>query len=194
MHGFKLTDKMSAMVDRSRKPLPQGVLFDGDAVVENWGKDGKLKWTEKVVLSLHKDGNGIVNEGLNHILDVGWGAVAKVATWYLSLVDVASFSAFDASDVMSSHAGWIENEDYDEATRVEWDEDAAASQSITNSTTSDFSMNATVSIKGLFIVSVNTKGGTTGVLWATGAFTGGDQDVDSGDTLKVTYTINASAV
>jgi hypothetical protein len=33
----------------------------------------------------------------------------------------------------------------------------------------------------------------TPLLWATAAFSGGNQSVTSGDTLRVTYTINATS-
>ena len=66
---------------------------------------------------------------------------------------------------------------------------------MTNATTADFNMTpgSAVTIKGLFLCSDNTKGGTTGTLFATAAFTGGNQTVNNGDTLKVTYTVSATA-
>ena len=70
---------------------------------------------------------------------------------------------------------------------------AAASQGVTNGTTSDFTMNATATIKGLFLNSDSTKSGTAGLLFSTAAFSGGNQSVNSGDTLKVTYTVSATS-
>ena len=49
-------------------------------------------------------------------------------------------------------------------------------------------MNASTTIKGCFLVSNSTKGGTTGTLYSAGLFTGGDQPVVSGNTLTVSYT------
>jgi hypothetical protein len=50
-----------------------------------------------------------------------------------------------------------------------------------------------LTVKGLFLISDSTKGGTTGTLFSTAAFTGGTQAVNSGDTLKVTYTVAATS-
>lgn len=133
--------------------------------------------------------NGIVDEGLNHILETEFNAGTPITTWYIGLIDNAAFSALANADVMSSHAGWAENSDYDEATRPEWTAGTAATRQITNASTVDFSINDTNTIKGIFIVSNNTKGGTTGVLWATAAF-GSNVSVQNGDTLKITYTVS----
>jgi hypothetical protein len=133
--------------------------------------------------------NGIVDEGLNHILDTEFHGGAAVATWYIGLVDNAGWTAFANADVMNNHAGWIECADYDETDRPAWTEGAAAARSMTNSVTVDFSINATVTLKGIFITSSLTKGGASGVLWSTGAF-GSTVPLNGGDSLKVTYTIS----
>lgn len=133
--------------------------------------------------------NGITDVGLNAILDIMFHADTQVTTWYVGLIDNAGFSALAAADTMSSHAGWAESTAYTEAARVEWTEGAASSRSITNGTTMDFSINATVTINGIFVTSVSTKGGTTGTLWATASFSSA-VSATSGDTLKVTYTVS----
>ena len=60
-----------------------------------------------------------------------------------------------------------------------------------NSAVMVFTMSATVTIKGGFLISNNTKGGTTGTLFATGLF-GSAQALVSGQSLKVTYTCSAT--
>jgi hypothetical protein len=45
-------------------------------------------------------------------------------------------------------------------------------------------------LKGIFVTSSNTKNGTTGTLWSTAAFAS-TVDVSNGDSLKITYTVNA---
>lgn len=134
--------------------------------------------------------NGVTTEGVNHLLDVTFDGATANANWYIGLVDNAGFSAFADADTMASHGGWSESTAYGEATRVEWAPAAAASRSISNTVTVDFTINTTVTIKGVFITSVSTKSGTTGVLWATAAFSTAVPLVNA-DILKVTYAVSA---
>lgn len=156
-------------------------------------------WNNPIVVEHIRDGktiavyetkNGIVDVGINSLLDVGFRNQTQIATWYAGIIDNASFSALAAADTMSSHAGWLEFTDYTEAVRQTWSMDAAASRAISNSTTPmTFSINDTGTIKGIFVTSVDTKSGTTGTLWATALFAS-NVAVSSGDILKVTYTIS----
>jgi hypothetical protein len=155
----------------------------GRYVIEHADRDGNLKGQYEIP-------NGIVDVGLNHILDTQFHGGSQVATWYIGLVDNAGWTAFADADTLSSHAGWAEFTSYTEANRVAWVEDAAASRSITNSTTADFSVNASGNLKGIFISSNNVKStGNTGTLWSTAAFSSVVATAN-GDTLKVTYTIS----
>lgn len=155
----------------------------GKFVVEHRDAEGNLKGTYKLP-------NGIVDEGMNHLLDAQFHASSQVTTWYIGLVDNSGWTAFNDSDTLSSHSGWTEFTSYTEANRVEWDEDAASSRSITNSTTSDFSINASGNVKGIFVSSNNVKTtGTSGTLWSTAAFSS-VVATSNGDTLKVTYTVS----
>jgi hypothetical protein len=64
----------------------------------------------------------------------------------------------------------------------------------TNSTSpAVFNINATSTVGGAFLVSNNTKSGTTGTLFSASDFTTGDRSVVSGDTLNVTYTFSLTA-
>jgi len=150
--------------------------------VEHRDADGNIK-------GVYDFPNGIVDEGLNHILNTQFHGTSQVSTWYIGLVDNDSWTAFADADTLSSHAGWAENSHYTESERVTWAEDAAATRSITNSTTADFSINATGNIKGIFVSSNGVKAGATGTLWSTAAFSS-VVSVANGDTLKVTYTVS----
>lgn len=136
--------------------------------------------------------NGIVDEGLNKLLDVMFHATTQLTTWYMSLIDNTGFTALAAADTLASHAGWTEFTSYDEATRPEWTEGAAASKSIASSAASVFTINATGTIKGGFIASDNTKGGTTGTLWATSAFAS-TYPVEDNDVLNISYTASGAS-
>lgn len=155
----------------------------GRYVVEHLDRNGDFKGEYEIP-------NGIVDEGLNHILGTTFNGVAQVATWYIGLVDNVGWTAFADADTLSSHAGWSESTDYTEANRVAWTEGAAAARSMTNAVTCDFSINATGNLKGIFISSNNVKStGNTGTLWSTAAFSS-VVSTENGDTLKVTYTIS----
>ena len=157
--------------------------LNGKFHVVHRSADGDLK-------GIYDFPNGIVDVGLNHILDTQFHGTSQITTWYIGLVDNVAWSAFADADTLASHAGWTEMTDYTEGTRVEWDEDAATGRSITNTTTADYTINATGNAKGIFVSSNNVKTtGSTGTLWSTAAFSS-VVAVTGGDTLKVTYTIS----
>ena len=168
--------------DRLINSLETKLRFMNPVKAECYDKNGKLKWTRKFK-------NGVTDVGIEYLLDAGFNGGTQVSTWYMLLVDNAGFSAFAAADTMASHSGWTEDQTYSQATRPEWTADAAATRAVTNSTTVDFSINGTTVIKGIAATSNNVKGGTTGTLWATAAFSS-TASVTSGDTLKVTYTVS----
>jgi hypothetical protein len=158
--------------------LKIGGYFD---VICRDGASGILKWKDRAK-------NIVTNEGLDHILDVVLHGDSQVSPWYIGLVD--SDSTFAAADTMASHAGWTENEVYT-GDRKEFVEAAASSQSLSNTgSASVFTISSgTQSIEGAFLTS--TTSGTGGTLFCEAAFASA-KSVDSGDTLEVTYTINAA--
>jgi len=160
----------------------------GVFLVECFDAQGKLRWSQYAV-------NGVTDAGIAHILNVYFRGTSPVTTWYLGLINNSGYTALAASDTSGSHSGWAEaaGSNYSNSNRVTWSPGSPSSGAIVNSTSSDFNMTATVTIKGLFLISDNTKGGTTGTLFSTALFTGGNQAVNDGDTLKVTYTMSAAS-
>lgn len=167
------------MLTKARTGLRIGGIFE----VACYGPDGREKWRE----TAH---NIITNVGLNHILDVVFHGSTSVSPWYVGLKNTGSVAA---GDTMASHAGWTENANYDESTRVEYNEAAASSQSITNSANkASFSINTdSQTIAGAFLCSDSTKSGTSGTLVCAANFASA-KSADDGDTLEVTYTISAA--
>lgn len=151
------------------------------------GSDGKIRWSETL--------NGVTNAGFNLMLDstFRYSSITPLDTWYISLISNSGFSALAAGDTMSSHSGWTEDSThYTAANRPQWTPSAAASKSITNASSVNFAINTdSTIIKGIFVTSNNTLGGTSGTLWATGLFSS-DQTLFNGDTLKITYTVSLS--
>lgn len=157
-------------------------LFGGKFQVEHW-RDGQL--LAKIPLP-----NGITDVGMNTLLDVMFDSGTQITTWYIGLVNNSGFTSFANADTSASHAGWTEFTAYDEANRVTWAPEEPASRAISNSvTSSDFTINATGTLKGIFIISNNTKGGATGTLWSTAAFSTTVNVVDN-DVIKITYTVS----
>ena len=177
--------RMSAQSSSPRE-LRQAAMFGGHWDVECRDKDGNVKWRDTVK-------NIVVNAGLNHLLDVALSAATQITTWSIGLLSATPTVA--AGDTMSSHAGWTEVQAYDEANRVAWSDGGVSGQSVSNSgSPAAFTVNANgTQIGGAFLISSNTKGGTTGTLYAAGAFTAGNKDLDDNDVLTVTATFTSAA-
>lgn len=201
--NFAVGDKAEATIVRGDdRPVFDGIVLDfhgldasmlgvgGHFIVECYGPDGELKWEDTAE-------NSVTGVGLNSLMNVYLGAATQITAWYIGLVDNAGFVSFSSTDTAASHSGWSEvaGANYSNSTRVLWTPGSASAGSVVNGSTADHNMinGSSLTVKGLFLISDNTKGGTTGTLFSTAAFTGGNQAVNNGDTLKVTYTVGATS-
>lgn len=159
----------------------EGANATGVYTVECRDAKGNLKWSDTI-------NNLVTTGGKNDALDKYLAGSAYTATWYLGLISITGYTAVAAADTMASHGGWTEDQAYSQAARptAAWSAAAAGSKALSAALT--YSINATTTIKGAFLTSVSTKGGTTGILYSAGLFTGGDKAVANGDTLSVSYT------
>jgi hypothetical protein len=168
----------------STEALKAGGVF----AVECFDKDGALKWQAE-------SHNLVVNVGLQSMNAVYFSGTAATATWYIGLYGAAASNNPAAGDTSASHAGWTEVFPYSNATRPTCTFGAAttASPSVISNILSpaSFAISATDTIGGAFLISNNTKGGTTGILFSAADFSApGDRAVVLGDTLNVTYTFS----
>jgi len=137
--------------------------------------------------------NLVVNEGLDKLLNVMFNGATQIGTWYLGLFEGNYTPAATVTAATIASAA-TECTAYDQSTRPEYVEAAATSQSITNSANrAAFTFNATKSIYGAFLISNNTKGGTTGTLFSAARFSS-SKSVVSSDELLLTYTFTAASV
>jgi hypothetical protein len=173
----------ATVLSRKGEAMKKGIKLTGHYKIELL-ENGK-------VIETREGHNDIVNEGLDNILDVMFNAATQVDPWFVGLIDGSGSQTLANSDTLPSHAGWAELTSYDETTRVGWNPAAAASQQVANGTQMTFTMNATDSIHGIFIASDGTKGGTTGILWATAAFAS-ELAVVATNEVKITYTVTAA--
>lgn len=150
-------------------------------------------WRDGELIGVDETPNLVVNEGLNHILNVIFHGGTQVATWYLGLFE-GNYTPVATVTAATITSAATESTAYDESTRQEYNEAAASGQSITNSANkATFTMNANKTIYGAFLVSSSTKSGTSGTLMAAARF-GTAKTVADDDQLLLTYTFNASSV
>lgn len=163
----------------------------GKYIVECFDKDGNPKWTAETP-------NLVVNVGLQYMAGSALVATTQITTWYVGLYGAGASNTPAAADTASSHSGWTENTNYTEATRpvATFAAATAANPSVVTNTSNKavFTMNATTTIGGAFLISNNTKGGTTGTLFSAADFQApGDRSVVASDILNVTYQFSLSA-
>jgi hypothetical protein len=96
--------------------------------------------------------------------------------------------SFSPSDTMASHAGWTEITNYDEAARPAWDALASSGGVTTSDTPAEFTMDGDTDVAGAFLCTDNTKGGTTGILFAEAAADGAPITVPDNEVAQLTYT------
>jgi hypothetical protein len=178
-----------------------GVTLRGEFIAEcfRWfDKDGKrcegalgrferrLMWTEKFC-------NIVTTEGLNRILDVMFHGTTQTASWYCGLIET---DTAPAAGMNYDVPVFTESTSYDEATRPVYDEAAAAAGSTTNSASKAvFTINATKTMYGAALFSINTKGDHTGgannVLYCYAKFTTSRAVLDD-DIINLTYTVTSA--
>jgi len=195
MDKLNLREEVKAEIIRNRLAKMQ-LLFKGTFHVEHI-RDGK------VIREFDVD-NGITIEGKNFILDVMFHNTTAADPWYQGLIDNANYTALDETDtyddIDQAGNGWDEFAAYtisaNTTVRATYDEAAASGKAITSSTQSVFDITGSGTVKGILVVGLganaDTKGdhAADGILWSTALFTGGDVAVQSGDQLKVTYTLS----
>lgn len=153
--------------------------------------EGQIKWTAETP-------NLVVNGGLQDMNTKYFTGTSYTAAWYIGLYGAGASNTPNANDTASSHGGWTEVTAYSQATRPQCTFGTAttADPSVISNAVSpaSYSINASVTVGGAFLISNNTKGGTTGVLFSAADFQSpGDRVVVNGDTLSVTYTFSLDA-
>lgn len=136
--------------------------------------------------------NLVVDQGLNHVLDVTLHGVTQVHPWYLGVFE-GNYTPVATLTAATLAAAATETTAYNEATRQSYTEAAAAAKVTTNSASkATFTFNATKTLYGAFIISDSTKAGTSGTLLAAAKFAA-PKSVVSTDQLLLTYTFTAAS-
>ena len=157
--------------------------------------------------AVHRDKNGkivdvvewdnlITNEGLDYLLNAGVHGSTQISTWYFAPWTTNTTPA--ATHTYASPGNTEATTEISESNRQEWAEGASSGQSVTNATAATITAASSVTIYGFGIVgggtAASTKGDTSGggTLLASGMFSS-SKTLSSGETLDLTYTLNASS-
>jgi hypothetical protein len=166
-----------------------GIGVGGTFHVECYDNKGKLRWVDDAK-------NAVSLPALDYVLNTCLNNGTPIALFYVGLVDNAGFTAYSTADTLAAHGGWSENTQYT-GTRQAWTQGASSGQSITNAVPLSFAMVPSVgspaTIRGLLLASHTSSSSSTFLLFSTASFSQGNQTVNNGDTLKVTYTISATS-
>jgi len=181
------TDRISAGLTMGTRSIDKAEAT-GVYKIQCHDAQGNLKWEAE-------SKNLVVNGGLQDMNAKYFTGSAYTATWFLGLYGAGASNTPAAGDTMSSHAGWIENTGYSNATRpvCTFGTPTTANPSVATNSASpaSFTINATSTVGGAFLVSNSTKGGTTGTLFSAADFGApGDRSVANADVLTVTYTLS----
>jgi hypothetical protein len=219
---FRFKEIAEASILRRNMENSTNLHVAGIFEIECYDKDGNLKWKDKAYNSVVNVGlNGVLNtmfgnafsSGANSVLS-GWavGLVnngntfaaadthASHAGWteFTSYTDPANADSALSRPAWGSDDGGTSPGDYPVA--------ASTAQSLTNSAPVLYDITGSGTVAGLFLAGggltvptpgatdCNDKGSTnaTPLLFSTADFSSGDQVVVASDTLRVTYTLNAS--
>jgi hypothetical protein len=155
--------------------------------IECFDKHGKFKWVEEF-------DNIIPNVGLDNVLQEYLKGSGYTAAFFIGLTDGTPTVA--ATDTMASHAGWTEVTAYSQTDRQDLILGTVSGQQVDNTASKGvFTINAdNTTIGGAFLVTDNTKGGASGVLYSVAAFNAADKQLDNGDTLNCTAIATAASV
>lgn len=154
----------------------------------------------KMIYQNEESHNLIVDQGLNHFLNVVMGASAKITTWYVGIfTNNVTPAAADTPAAQLGAAGTYgegQDADYDLplTNKPEYIDAVAAAKVMSNSgTPASFTIAATLTIYGAFISSITAKTATTGTLLAAKQFDASRAVIDN-DVLTVQYDITAASV
>ena len=169
----------------------EGLLIPDHTILCVGKYSGKIIRAGKVIEEF-EDANLVVNQGLNHILNVEFDAATQLTNWYLGIYK-ANYTPVATDTAANIASNSTESADYTSATRPVWTPAASTAQSITNSASqATFTFNASITVYGAFLISNSTINGTAGTLFGAALFATPKAVVNT-DQLLLTYTFNAAS-
>lgn len=144
----------------------------------------RLGFVRRTIWTAEIPHNLVTTVGHNKYLDATLKTGLASPAWYVGLKGNGSVVA---GDTLDSHAGWAEDQNYSNATRVAFTPGTIAGGAVDNSASKAvFNINGTTTIYGAFLCDQSNKASNVGTLLGGGDFTEGSRAVVNGDTLNVT--------
>lgn len=150
-------------------------------------KDGNLKWQDSIE-------NTVMTAGKNALLTNALKGSAYTAAVYIGLISSVGYVSVPVvGDTMTSHATWTEAGSSNAPTfaaRVAATFGTASAGTLATSTSSNFTMTGSGTIKGAFVCfngATSTILNTSGTLYAAGLFSE-DKNVVATDVIQVSYS------
>lgn len=189
----RITELLFAAIGRGDEPARQGIQDQLDVLKLREEELSRQMRPHQFQAFEKESANVVTNVGRNDILDKYWRGSAYTQTVVMGLAGTGTKAA---ADTQASHAGWLEvglaNAPTYTGNRKAVTMGAAASQSSV-SPQQTYAITSTGTVSGMFMNNggSSTIDNTTGILVSAVNFTGGDEAVNNGDSLLVTYTFNA---
>lgn len=145
-----------------------------------------------------RDSNIVVTEGLNNLLGVALNGIVATPTWYFGLfsANVTPVNTWTAANFTANATEITSNtEGYSQTTRVAFVEAAASGGSINNTASKaafTIATASTVTVWGAGLLSLNTKGGTTGTLMSAAKFSAA-RTLYNTDVFNLGYTLSLTS-
>lgn len=189
VENLHVEDKVSSTLTKALG-FGESASASGKYTIECRDAEGNLKWTLEPK-------NLVVNQGLQDMNAKYFKGIGYTAAWYIGLYGAAASNNPVAGDTAASHS-FTEITPYSNSTRpaATFGTATTADPSVQTNSSSPaaFSINATATVGGAFLISNDTPGGSTGILFSASDFTSpGDRTVADGDVLNVTYTFSLAA-
>jgi hypothetical protein len=119
--------------------------------------------------------NTTMNAGLTDMLAVNFDAGTQKTQWYIVPINNSPTPSIVAGDTAASHAGWAEATTYSESTRQQYNPTCSNKVMTNTASAATITASGSLTVYGVFLISDNTKSGSSGMLAAAAAFTGGNQ-------------------
>lgn len=190
--GRLRSEILRAMRNNKHDITPAGIFIPG-ANIRLGGRYGHSVTRDGARSERIEGTNLIVNEGLTYAIKAAVAGFSQISTWYIAPFsgNVTPVAGLTAATFTATQTEFT---NYDESTRVEWDQQAESGQEINNSGFESAFTIATGggSVWGFGLLSASAKSATTGTLLSCYKMAAQRSGLLAGDVLNVDFALVAA--